>query len=196
MSDLSCPQCQQSLDFDYSIEGALVKCTHCGLVFRAVADSQGLLRGEPREDLEMPREAPPASRPASWQSITLGVLGIHWALSYLVPALSYGASAPLGFLPLLGFAAPFLARASRRWRNAAIWLCIFEICLSPILLLSTTMSYMDPLGLQVRVFGFLAFSLTSARGILGYFVFRALAFVWAVFLIRTLPAPDPGEQKR
>ena len=128
-----------------------------------------------------------------WQSIALSILGVHWALNFLFPALVYGIGAPLGFIPLFGFAAPFIWRASKGWRRTAFCLCVFEVCLSPLFWVGSMASFMDPLGFRVRLLGIPVLAIWSAGGQFVFFAVRGATFVFAAFLIRTMPTPSTNK---
>jgi hypothetical protein len=130
----------------------------------------------------LPSNAPPAK--PHWTLNLVIVLGICWAINYLVPALSRGITAPLEWLPLLGFASPLLRTPGNRWfKICAIALCVIQVLVSGVMFFASFINYMDPIGFRVRVLGVPVTTIWNTFGQSIYLMGRAGLFVFAGLVI-------------
>lgn len=135
---------------------------------------------------------------APWQLVVVAVLGCHWAVNFLVAwwMSGWGKVAPLGWLPLLGLAAPLVCLSERPlWRRLAVGLCVVEVGISGLLWFSSMLSFMNPLGFHVRVLGVKVFTVWSPPGYFVYFGVRGLLFLAAGILVVNAPARRSAEEE-
>lgn len=132
----------------------------------------------------------------SWHLVVVSVLGIHWALNFLFTTFQVGFPLSLAALPLVGFATPVLCNSpARRWRRIAFCLCVFEVCISPLLWVGSLLSFMDPMAFRLRILGIPILTITSSGGQFLYFAARGLLFGIAAVLISSAPQISPRDNR-
>lgn len=125
----------------------------------------------------------PSAEAGKWKRVTVTFLGFFWAADFVISA-AIGSFSPGAALALLGFASPVLEVSSRRlWHRIAFWLCVLEVCISPMLWVGFMVSFVDPLSFRFRVLGVPLFTIQSPLAMFGYCVARAALFASAAYLV-------------